>query len=188
MERNLYLDEKFVNEPIAERNTFLFRFHVISLTIIWVGMANVGLICRLFRHSLLSYYIHAISMWIVAIFTFVGSFMEIAAQAASTENSLHEIAGLIVLGLTLIICLMGVWLRHSQESHKIAGQVVRYSRIAHLIGGMLLYIGAQIALLSAWWKHEKTIFSIIVIIEIVFFTIWCLCRIFPPKISSMINE
>ena len=120
-------------------------------------------------------------MWIVAIFTFVGSFMEIAAQAASTENQLHEIAGLIVLGLTLIICFMGVWLRYTQESHKIAGQIIRYSRIAHLIGGLLLYVLAQVALLCAWWKHEKTIFYIIVSLEGVFFLFWCVCRIFPPK-------
>ena len=52
----------------------ILTLHRLTLTVMWTGVANLGLLAPLFRHSVLSYYVHSISMWIVAIFTFVGVF------------------------------------------------------------------------------------------------------------------
>ena len=57
-----------------------YQFHLLSLTIIWAGAANLGLIVPLFRHSVVTYYLHAIIMWVVAIFNFAGCFMELVVE------------------------------------------------------------------------------------------------------------
>jgi formate-dependent nitrite reductase membrane component NrfD len=54
-----------------------FNLHLLSLTIMWAGVANLGLIVPLFRQTTVTYYLHTLLMWIVCIFTFVGSYMEL---------------------------------------------------------------------------------------------------------------
>lgn len=60
--------------------------HLLILTITWAGLANIGLIAPLFRHTIFAYYLHSVIMWLVVIFTLVGSFLPIVGEG----GQLHE--------------------------------------------------------------------------------------------------
>ena len=74
------------HEDIGIEGGASYQFHFLSLTIIWAGAVNVGIIVYLFRHSVITYYIHAIIMWIACIFTFCGAFMQIVMGQGSIGN------------------------------------------------------------------------------------------------------
>ena len=61
----------------SEPAVSVLTFHCYILTIVWCGLANLGMIFPLFRHTVITYYLHAITMWIVAILTFVGTIIQI---------------------------------------------------------------------------------------------------------------
>ena len=146
--------------------------HLLILTIMWAGVANLGILVYMWRQTVITYYLHAIIMWVLAIFTFVGSFFELVAESGEIVNEdLHETTGIIAFALTLVICVLGVWLRFSQESAIIPGWVVHYSRYVHVFGGIIVWVIAQIALLSAWQGVDNTIFTGILIWQIVLTTI-----------------
>ena len=46
--------------------------HLIMLTVAWCGLANIGLIAIMFKHSRVAFYIHSICMGIVVVCSFVG--------------------------------------------------------------------------------------------------------------------
>ena len=65
------------NHGNSEEAQPYYQFHLLSLTIVWAGAVNIGIIVYLFRHSVITYYLHAIIMWVACIFTFTGAFMQI---------------------------------------------------------------------------------------------------------------
>ena len=79
-------------------------------------MANLGIIFPLFRQTVLTYYLHALTMWIVAILTFVGTIIQIIVPNHDLQGygRVHEIIGICVLSVTLSICFLGTWLRFAQ--------------------------------------------------------------------------
>ena len=167
----------------------LFQMHLLILTIMWAGVANLGMLVYLWRQTVITYYLHAIIMWVLAIFTFVGSFFELVAESGEIANEdLHETTGIIAFALTLVICVLGVWLRFSQESAIIPGWVVHYSRYVHVFGGIIVWVIAQIALLSAWQGVDNTIFTGILIWQIVFIIIRTTYRFFPPRLESKVID
>lgn len=163
--------------------------HLLVLTIVWAGVANLGLIVPLWRQTVLTYYLHAIIMWVLAIFTFVGSFMELVVESGDIANEdLHETTGIIAFACTLVICVLGVWLRFSQESPLIPAWVVHYSRYVHAVGGIAVWVIAQVALLSAWQGVDNTIFTGILVWQIIFIIARTAYRFFPPRLESKVID
>ena len=149
----------------------------------WAGVANLGLIVPLFRHTVVTYYLHAIIMWVLAIFTFAGSFLQLIAESGSLPNGdLHETFGIITMACTLVICVLGVWMRVSQESSNIPGWVVHYSRYVHAIGGIIVWLVAQVALLLAWHGINETVFIALLVWQVIFIILRTAYRFFPPRI------
>ena len=80
--------------------------------------------------------------------------------------------------------MSGIWLRHAQESHSVSGKIVLYSHRFHFLLGLSLYFTAQLALLSAWWKHDKKVFYGLLIYQSIFFLIKSFFRFLTPKIEA----
>ena len=185
MERTLHeQDPTLVGDGDGNDLMAAYDFHLLVLTIIWGGVVNIGLIVPLFRHTVITYYLHAFIMWIVAIFNFAGCFMELVVESGELGDGedFHEALGIVTLALTLIICVLGIWLRFACESPRIPGWVVRYSRYAHAFTGIGLWACAQMALLSAWWSTNITIFYGLLGYQIAFIIIRSIYRLFPPRI------
>lgn len=87
-----------------------------------------------------------------------------------------------------MVCLLGVWLRYSQESSKISGTIVRYSRYIHGFAGIGLWTLAQCALLVAWYEQNPTVFTGLLIYSIVFIVLRTLYRYYPFQIQSKAKD
>ena len=162
--------------------------HLTVLTIMWAGVANLGILVYMFRQTVITYYLHAIIMWVLAIFTFVGAFLQLIKDGVMPNMDLHRTAGVITLACTLVICVGGVWLRFSQESAIAPAWVVHYSRYVHAVGGIIVWVVAQIALLSAWKGVNETVFIGVLVWQIVFLLFRAGYRFFPPRLESKVID
>ena len=94
--------------------------HCILLTVIWIGVANIGLIAIMFKQSAKAYYIHSICMWIVAIGGFVGPFLLILPtgfhidSADTVQWKIHKVCGMIMLCVVGLQCILGMLARFYQ--------------------------------------------------------------------------
>ena len=162
--------------------------HLLILTIMWAGVANLGILVYMWRQTVITYYLHAIIMWVLAIFTFVGAFLQLIKDGVMPNMDLHRTAGVITLACTLVICVGGVWLRFSQESAIAPAWVVHYSRYVHAVGGIIVWVVAQIALLSAWKGVNETVFIGVLVWQIVFLLFRAGYRFFPPRLESKVID
>ena len=123
-------------------------------------------------------------MWLVTIFNFIGCFIQFAADVGDDLGdlkNLHNVCGIVALGLNLVICFTGVWARFAQESTEASGKLVRYSKYIHHYLGIALWGCAQIALLSAW-VLDSSIFYGLLGYQIAFALLRTIYRYKPPKI------
>lgn len=93
--------------------------------------------------------------------------------------------GFVNFGVLLAICLLGVWLRHTQESSTLSGKVVRYSRFIHIYAGLILFICCQASVLSAYYSLDIQIFYALLGYQIGFLVLRGLYRFFPPRIGTI---
>lgn len=72
--------------------------------------------------------------------------------------TLHWACGFIVLFLVVVICVLGRLLRIKKESSTASPKTINILTKMHAILGILIYIVAQIGLLSKWYIVDMTTF------------------------------
>ena len=66
--------------------------------------------------------------------------------------------------------------------------MIRYSRYIHIVGGMTLWTLAQIALLSAWYGTNISVFYGLLGWQIAFFLLKMIYLFFPPTLQAKVKD
>ena len=130
------------------------------MTIVWDGFATIGLTLPLFPQFSSIIHFHGIIMWIVTALSLGGIIPEIIVTGFVPGGilTLHYTCGLIVLLEVVFICLLGRLLRIKKVSMAGSPNTVYIITRIHAILGILLYLTAQLAVLSKWYILYRSVF------------------------------
>ena len=168
----------------------MYQFHLWAQTVTWTFIVNIGIAVMLFRHSHAAYYIHACAMSFAMFFTFTSVILEIISVGGGLGEgkTVHHIAGLIVFTSMTTIYILGFWMKYTQSSSYIKAWMIEYTRYVHAFGGIALFLVSQVALLSAWWSQNKTVFYCLMVYQIIFFGVRTFYRLNPFHIASIAKD
>ena len=164
----------------------MYYFHTYSQTILWGLVANIGIAAMLFRSSTLAYYIHAIAMSFVVLFSTGSVITEIVSFGGGLGSgaTFHHIVGNIIFSFMVTILILGFWMKYAQSSSNVKAWVVEYSRYVHAFGGLILFIISQGNILSAWWSQNRIVFYCLLAYQIIFLIVRTFYRLNPLHLAS----
>ena len=129
-------------------------------------------------------------MWIVTAMSLGGIVPEIIVTGFVPGGiaTLHYTCGLIVLFEVVFICLLGRLLRIKKESPTASPNTVYIITRIHAILGILLYLTAQLAVMSKWYILDMNVFIGLLTYQIIFLLVRTIYFLFPPTLRAKAKD
>lgn len=136
--------------------------HLVTLTVVWVVLADIAVYAALWKHKICGYYVHVILGWLIIIVTLIMTLIYIIPKGIPSQCFIHEnikcdpyqfplaIEGTILTCWIAIQVFSGIFCRGWQENPKARSISVMRSKKFHQFSGYIIMLLGKVNTFIHW--------------------------------------